>query len=110
MKPTLVFFGEKKTDRLFDALLTGRHQDKQLHKHITRAIADMKQDPACGVKIRKELWPKEYVTRYNLTNLWKYDLPDGWRLTYTIKADDTKLLTIILEWFDHKEYERRFGY
>lgn len=45
-----------------------------------------------------------------LTNLWKYDLPDAWRLIYTIKEDEIKILSIILEWFDHKEYERKFNY
>jgi len=38
------------------------------------------------------------------------DLPDGWRLVYTIKEDEVRILNIILEWFDHKDYEKRFKY
>jgi hypothetical protein len=46
-----------------------------------------------------------------MNNLWKYDLPDGWRLIYTLSTPNKiEILAIILEWFDHKNYERRFGY
>ena len=40
----------------------------------------------------------------------EYDLPNGWRLIYTIESDDLKIMNIILEWFSHKDYERRFNY
>ena len=70
----------------------------------------MKNNPACGIKIPKRLWPKIYLQKYSITNLWKYGLPNGWRLIYTIKEDEIMILNVILEWFDHKEYERRFKY
>jgi hypothetical protein len=50
------------------------------------------------------------VKEYGITNLWKYDLPNAWRLIYTIKEDEVTILNVILEWFDHKEYGRRFKY
>ncbi|MBI5051328.1 hypothetical protein HZC08_01075 [Candidatus Micrarchaeota archaeon] len=62
----------------------------------------MKKDPFCAIKNKKKLWPKDYIRKYQIDNLWKYDLPDGWRLIYTIRADQVR--------FDHKEYEKRFGY
>jgi len=43
-------------------------------------------------------------------NLWKYDMPEGWRLIYTNVSDEVQILAVLLEWFDHKEYERRFHY
>ncbi len=46
-----------------------------------------------------------------MNNLWKYDLPDGWRIIYTITTPNKiEILAIILEWSDHKGYEKRFGY
>ena len=39
-----------------------------------------------------------------------YDLPNGWRLIYTIETNEILVLAIILEWFDHKNYERTFNY
>ncbi len=29
---------------------------------------------------------------------------------YSVAGDGTQLVTLILEWLPHKEYERRFGY
>lgn len=34
----------------------------------------------------------------------------GWRLIYTISGNKIEIVSIILEWMDHKSYERRFGY
>ena len=47
---------------------------------------------------------------YEIDNLWKYDLPRGWRLMYSVARDEVIVISIILEWLPHKEYERRFGY
>ena len=50
------------------------------------------------------------MKKYEINNLWKYNLPNGWRLIYTVKASSVEIVSIILEWSDHKSYERRFGY
>jgi len=109
-KPVYVTFGDKRIEDDFEILKEGKFQDKQLYAFIERAIKDMKNTPGCGIKIPKKLWPKVYTEKYNVTNLWKYDLPNGWRLIYTIKEDEIMILNVILEWFNHKEYERRFKY
>jgi len=109
-KPKYVTFRDKKLELSFEALKSGKFQDKKLYDFIDRAINDIKKDPTCATKIPKKLWPKIYVQKHGVTNLWKYDLPSGWRLIYTIKTDDVMILSVILEWFDHKEYERKFNY
>lgn len=110
MKPIYVAFGENKLEKVFELLKEGKFQDKQLYEFIEKAIKDMKNDPTCGIKIQKKIWPKKYIEKYGITNLWKYNLPNGWRLVYTIKEDEVMILNVILEWFDHKNYERRFNY
>lgn len=109
-KPIYVTFGDKKTEIDFESLKDGKVEDKQLYTSIDRAIIDLKNNPACGIKVPKNLWPKEYIKKYDITNLWKYGLPKGWRLIYTIQTNEIMILNVILEWFDHKEYERRFHY
>jgi hypothetical protein len=64
----------------------------------------------CGIQIPKNLIPKEYTRKYGVRNLWKYNLPNAWRLLYSIEGRDVKIISIILEWLDHKNYERRFKY
>ena len=108
-KPIFVSFATKKLADNFDNLKDGKFQDKRLFSFIERALDDLKLDPSCGTKIQKRVWPKEYK-KYGISNLWKYDLPNAWRLIYTIKVDEVQLLSIILEWFTHKEYEKRFKY
>ena len=109
-KETYVGFITTKLKTEFESLRTGRTEDELLYKFIDRAIDDLKKQPTCGIKIPKKLWPREYTRRYQITNLWKYDLPNGWRLIYTIETNEVMIVAIILEWFDHKKYEKRFKY
>ncbi|MFH1682442.1 MAG: hypothetical protein ABIA37_01470, partial [Candidatus Woesearchaeota archaeon] len=84
--------------------------DKMLHKWISRAIDDLEENAFCGIQISKKLIPREYVEKYQIDNLWKYDLPKGWRLVYSVANDNISIISIVLEWFDHKKYEQRFKY
>ncbi len=105
-KSIFVAFITSKIKQEWEYLKDGKFEDKQLYKFIDRAMIDLKANPNCGIKIPKHLWPNEYVQKYNITNLWKYNLPNAWRLIYTIENDEVKIVNIILEWFDYKEYER----
>ena len=105
-----VGFADEKIRKSFDDLKKGKGAELHLYDYLNRAFDDLKKDPFSGIKIPKKLWPKDYVKKYNIDNLWKYDLPNAWRLIYTIKADQITVLAVVLEWFDHKDYERRFRY
>ena len=64
-----------------------------------------------GIKVQRELWPKIYVQKHSIDNLRKYDLPNGWRVIYTLRGSEVEIVAVILEWFStHKQYEKRFGY
>jgi len=109
-KPIYVAFANKRLENNFEKLQTGKFEDKQLYKFIERAINDLKKNPISGIKIPKKLWPKYYGKEYQITNLWKYDLPNAWRLIYTIVEDQVMIVNVLLDWFSHKDYEKRFGY
>ncbi|MBN2422448.1 type II toxin-antitoxin system YoeB family toxin [Candidatus Woesearchaeota archaeon] len=109
-RPKFVTFADKKTEDTFEDLKEGKYESKKLYNLIERAISDLKKDPFCGIRIQKKLWPKDYIQKYDVTNLWKYNLPNAWRLIYTVKADEINIISIILEWFNHKDYEKRFNY
>ena len=51
-----------------------------------------------------------YITKYGINNLWKFNFHKNWRLMYSVASDGTQVVTMVLEWLPHKEYERRFGY
>ncbi len=105
-----VRFVDQKLYAAFQELKTGKTEEQRLAFHLEQAIADLKIDPFCGIKLPRRLWPKEYVKKYGINNLRKYDLPNGWRLIYTIVGDEIEIISVLLEWFSHKDYEKRFKY
>jgi len=109
MKTEIQFVNEKVL-KAFDKLKVGKYEDKQLYGWIMRAFEDIRKNPFCGIQIPRRLIPKEYLKKHNVHNLFKYNLPSAWRLLYSIEDNQIFVLSIILEWLDHKEYERRFKY
>ncbi len=105
-----VAFADKELLASFKKLKLGRFEEKRLASNIERAIYDLKENPFSGIPIRRNLWPMEYVKKYSIDNLRKYDLPDGWRLLYSLQGNEIEIISIILEWLSHKEYEKKFKY
>ena len=106
---TKVKFADSKLFEVYQSLRTGSFEEKELAENLERAFFALKDNPFAGIKIPKQLWPKAY-RRYFLKILLKYDLPNAWRLVYTIEGDKLEISVVILEWFSHKDYEKRFGY
>ena len=101
-----IILGDSKLKKEFDKI-----DDKDLKRQLERAFENLEENAFCGVQIPKKLIPKEYIKRFGkLSNLWKYNLPGAWRLIYTIKDSKVAVLSVVLDWLDHKTYERRFGY
>ena len=107
IKPSVVVFISDELENTFNEL----KEDDPIKKGIVRAIKDLRVNAFSGIQVPKRLFPKEYIVKYGINNLWKYDLPNGWRLLYTITAEnEVELISAILEWFNHKEYERKMKY
>ena len=96
--------------KLKESLNELEKNDHELAKFINQALDNIEENAFCGIQIPKKLIPKKYLSNYNIKNLWKYDLPKGWRLMYSIESEEIVVVALILEWSDHKEYERRFKY
>ena len=108
---TEVRFGNEHLKKAYNELNNRTFQEALLKKWLDRAIGDLEINAFCGTQIPKKLIPKEYEIKFGtIHNLWKYDLPNGWRMIYTIKKDKVVVLSIILEWLNHKDYEKRFKY
>ncbi len=106
-----VKFGDENLKEAYLGLESGKFEDKKLKEWLDRAVQDLRENAFSGIQIPKRLIPKEYHAKYGpLTNLWKYNLPNAWRLIYTIKRDEIVVLSVVLEWMTHKDYERRFNY
>ncbi|MFH1752038.1 MAG: hypothetical protein ABH821_03830 [archaeon] len=82
----------------------------QLAKAINRAIELLKINPEYGVHVPKNRIPRTFIEKYEINNLWKVNLPDRWRLCYTLRTNRIEVLVVLLGFMSHKDYDKLFGY
>ena len=97
-----VQFVNEKVKKAFEELDSGKYEEVELKKYLERAFEDICKNPFCGIQIPKKLIPQDYIKKFNIKNVW--------RLIYSIESNQIYVISIILEWMDHKTYERRFNY
>ena len=99
-KKVVVTFGKKAEGQLAKI----KHGNTRLYSFVLRAKADLTVDPYCGRKSTRYKSDRRFK---HLGNLWKYNLPGGSRLMYTIgKTDNVVIMAIILEFGKHDLYRR----
>ena len=85
--------------------------DQELSKQLMKAKEDILENAFCGRSVLKKLIPRVYIKKYEIDNLWIYDLPSGWRLLYTITTPNKiEIISVVLNWMNHKDYERLFKF
>jgi hypothetical protein len=77
---------------------------------IKQKIDLLKDNPSYGVHIQKNRIPKEYLSNYDVNNLWKINLSGAWRMIYTIRGTQVEIISLILDIMNHKDYDKKFGY
>lgn len=108
--PSKIQFADDKVKKTFESLKSSNEIEKGLYRWLIRAFKDIERNAFCGIQIPKRLIPKQYLRKYKVHNLWKYNLPNAWRLLYSIESNKLIVVAIILEWIDHKKYERKLKY
>jgi hypothetical protein len=101
---------DKDFGRLKKRAKKGNAGAKKLLSLIDDAVKELSSNREAGRKIPRALWPREYVRKYGVTNLWKYNLDSYWRLIYTLTGTEIKMFLICLGFMPHPEYDRKFGY
>jgi len=109
MKSALYFADDQVRDAFF-MLQFGRAEEKEIFNQLNSAFDMISLDTFCGIQVPKRLIPKIYITKYGIDNLGKLNFHKNRRLLYSIASDGTRVVTLVLEWLPHKEYERRFRY
>lgn len=106
-KASKIVFVNDKLESAFYSL----NPSDPIKKALVKSIRLLQNDVFAGIQIPKRLIPVDYVKQYGVNNLWKLNLSSGWRLLYTITPDDeVEIIVAILDWFDHKKYERKMKY
>lgn len=103
-------FADESIKEAFYKLEKGDSEEKELFKAINQSLNKIEKNAFCGTQVPKDRIPNAYISLFNVKNLWKLDLPKGWRLIYSVTTDGIIVISLILEWFNHKKYSERFGY
>ena len=92
-----------------------RGAPREVQDALRRQARALSHDPQHGTFVALSRVPKETVRRWQarvgaMQNLWKLDLPQGWRALYTVGSEGPLRVVIVLEVVRHKDYERLLGY
>jgi len=85
-------------------------KDITLLNAINRIFDVIVNNPFYGENAKKDLIPKEYRQRYDADNLFIADLPDYWRMIYTLESDEIEIIAFVLDIIDHDEYNKKFKF
>ncbi len=102
-----VVFADEELKRSFELL---REKDERLYREVLSALKTIKDNAFCGRNVKKKLIPKDLIKKYSINNLWIYNLRRDWRLLYTITSNEIEVLSIVLDWMNHKDYEKLFKF
>jgi len=100
--PSKIRFADKKLQSAFNSLIGGKNEEVELYLQLISAFEKIENNAFCGIQIPKKLIPKEYIRKRKINNLWKLNLPNVWRLLYSIENQEIIVVAIILEWLPHK--------
>lgn len=86
--------------------------DRTILNAINKKIELIKANFHYGDPISKNLIPEEYRVKYGVTNLFRVELPNFWRMLYALTEGDTEIeiVAFVLDVIDHKTYDKKFGY
>ena len=86
--------------------------DQTILKAINKKVELIKANPHYGNPIAKKLIPQEYKDKYNVSNLFRVELPNFWRMLYTLTDGELniEIIAFVLDVIDHPTYDKKFGY
>ncbi|MEK6833690.1 MAG: hypothetical protein AABY32_06615 [Nanoarchaeota archaeon] len=106
MKSEKVVFVDESLEKSFVRL----DETDPLKKGLIKAIKEIQENSFVGRNVKKNLIPKEIIKKYSLNNLWIYNLPKGWRMLYVLTSSEIRIIAVVLDWMNHKDYEKLFKF
>ncbi|MBS3083278.1 hypothetical protein J4423_00570 [Candidatus Pacearchaeota archaeon] len=87
-------------------------KERMILKAVNYKIELIKNNFQYGEPIAKDLIPEEYKEKYRINNLHRVELPDFWRMLYSVTAGNSEIeiIAFVLDIIDHPTYNKKFGY
>jgi len=86
--------------------------EKSILNAVNKKVELIKTNVHYGDPIPKDRIPLEYIKKYRVTNLSRVELPNYWRMLYTITNGETQIeiIAFVLDVLDHDKYNKLFNY
>ncbi|MFA5746089.1 MAG: hypothetical protein WCX82_02025 [archaeon] len=87
--------------------------NKSIYNSFLKKIELIKENPVCGDHIPKTQIPKEYITNYDINNLFRLELANYWRCLYSLtdkKENKIEIIAFVIDFLDHNKYNKKFKY
>jgi len=86
--------------------------DRSILNAINKKVDLIKANIHYGEPIAKRLIPEDYKRKYEAANLFRVELPNFWRMMYTLTNGESQIeiIAFVLDVVDHKAYDKKFGY
>jgi hypothetical protein len=84
--------------------------EASLLKSIQNKIQLIKINPHYGNPIEKSKIPQSYKEKYEITNLFRIELTNFWRMDYTLKNNEIEIIAFVLNIMDHDKYNKIYKY
>ncbi len=95
-----------------NALAPVSKHERMILKAVNYKLELVRENFQYGDPIGKDLIPEEYKKNYGVTNLFRVELPDFWRMLYTASegGSDIEIIAFVLDILSHPDYNKKFGY
>ncbi len=81
----------------------------KFYESINRTIERLSREPYRFGRYIPSRRAGYWIRKFNVEKVWIYNLTKSWRMIYSVVEDEVWIVGLILEWLDHKEYDRRRG-
>ena len=87
-------------------------KEKMILNALDKKVELIKSNMHYGEPIAKKLIPNNYKIKHGVTNLFWVELPQFWRMLYTLTEGETEIeiIAFVLDVIDHPTYDKKFGY
>lgn len=82
----------------------------QIFKDIDKTIKELKKNKIVGTHLQRNKVPKYYIKKHDCNAYFKVVLPENWRLIYGVISINKEKHALLMEVFDHIDYNKRFGF
>lgn len=86
--------------------------ERTILKAVDKKVELIKANFHYGEPIAKKKIPEEYKIKYGVKNLFWVELPNYWRMLYTLKDGETdiEIIAFVLDIMDHDTYDKKLKY